>query len=578
MLKLLSNGGAVINTDDFYIAHKTSGLDELVFNISVHDENYTEILEESIIEYEQPYLVKAIDAGMKTAKVKCQLNLDELKSAMYPEYSNGSATLAETISGVIPSGWLFLDNSYSTIRHTIEGGFTPYDIIMECAKTYDVVFRFDVNRKRITAYNLDKFEPLGTFASRELNLKEINYKGKSSSFYTRLYAYGKNGLSFSDINNGKPYVENHQYSDKVICAYWQDDRYEVKENLLEDAKKKVKLAGIPERSYECNIADLAKTNPEMYSFQDFSLFSVVRLIDDVKELSIDYQVVEYHEYPYYPEKNVVTLSSTAPKIQNTVKDIKNEITNPNSGFWNVMHNAIDSATDWITGVNGGYVIFHKDENDIPYEILIMDTPDIATAKNVWRWNQNGWGHSSNGYNGPYNLAATIDGGIVADFIITGTMLADRIKGGTLELGGKDNGNGVEVVKDDKGNVIVRIDKNGIRSSGDVLSMDPATGLSAILKNGKLILQNEKGEICAIISYFNDGITIQQYGGKIATIILQRSGDISINSAGNVRVSCAGKLYINSKEAKSGRAVYSDNTYIDYDHGLCVGGKTKEGTF
>ena len=197
MLKLLSNGGAVINTDDFYIAHKTSGLDELVFNISVHDENYTEILEESIIEYEQPYLVKAIDAGMKTAKVKCQLNLDELKSAMYPEYSNGSATLAETISGVIPSGWLFLDNSYSTIRHTIEGGFTPYDIIMECAKTYDVVFRFDVNRKRITAYNLDKFEPLGTFASRELNLKEINYKGKSSSFYTRLYAYGKNGLSFS---------------------------------------------------------------------------------------------------------------------------------------------------------------------------------------------------------------------------------------------------------------------------------------------------------------------------------------------------------------------------------------------
>ena len=243
VLKLVSNGSAVINTDDFYISHKTSGLDELIFNISVHDENYTKILEEAVIEYEQPYLVKAIDAGMKTAKVKCQLNLDELKSAMYPEYSNGSATLAETISGVIPSGWLFLDNSYSTIRRTIEGGFNPYDIIMECAKAFDVAFQFDVKRKRITAYNLDNFEPMGAFATRELNLKEINYKGKSSSFYTRLYAYGKNGLSFSDINGGKPYVENHQYSDKVICAYWQDDRYEVKENLLEDAEKKVKLAG-----------------------------------------------------------------------------------------------------------------------------------------------------------------------------------------------------------------------------------------------------------------------------------------------------------------------------------------------
>lgn len=30
-------------------------------------------------------------------------------------------------------------------------------------------------------------------------------------------------------------------------------------------------------------------------------------------------------------------------------------------------------------------------------------------------------------------------GFYADFIVAGTMLADRIKGGTLELGGEDNG-------------------------------------------------------------------------------------------------------------------------------------------
>lgn len=60
MLKLVSNGGAVINTDDFYIVQKASGIDELIFNISVHDENYPKIIEEAVVEYEQPYLVKAI--------------------------------------------------------------------------------------------------------------------------------------------------------------------------------------------------------------------------------------------------------------------------------------------------------------------------------------------------------------------------------------------------------------------------------------------------------------------------------------------------------------------------------------
>ena len=620
MLKLVSNGGAVINTDDFYIVQKASGIDELIFNISVHDENYPKIIEEAVVEYEQPYLVKAIDAGMQMAKVKCQLNLDELKADMNPNYSNNNAALYETISGVLPSGWTFFDHSFSEAEQTIEGGYTAFDIIMECMDAYKVVFRFDVKRKRISSYHLDNFEPLGAFASGDLNLREINYKGKSTSFYTRLYAYGKKGLSFEDINNGKPYVENFQYSDKVVCAYWQDDRYEEKKDLLDDAKERLKTASIPERSYECSVVDLAKTNPDMYSFQDFSLFSVIRLIDEIKDISIDYQVVEYCEYPFYPEKNVVTLSSTAPKIQESVKDIKNEITNPNSGFWSIMNNAISSATDWITGVNGGYVIFHKDENDIPYEILIMDTPDIATAKNVWRWNQNGFGHSSNGYNGPYDLAMTIDGSIVADFITAGTMLADRIKGGTLELGGKDNGNGVIRVlsangkengrwdlngltiksgsisgttimiggKDNASGIfrllgadnqeITKMDNRGIRSSGRIISQDPQTGQAAILENGKLILQNDASEITAIISYANNGLTLQSYGGEGSHVVLNRNGDISIWSEGNLSLVCKGNLRINSRGTKSGRAEFSDGTYLDFEKGYLVGGNTKEGAF
>lgn len=599
MLKLVSNGGAVINTDDFYIVQKASGIDELIFNISVHDENYPKIIEEAVIEYEQPYLVKAIDAGMQMAKVKCQLNLDELKADMNLNYSNNNAALYETISGVLPSGWTFFDHSFSETEQTIEGGYTAFDIIMECMDAYKVVFRFDVKRKRITSYNLDNFEPLGAFASGDLNLREINYKGKSTSFYTRLYAYGKKGLSFEDINNGMPYVENFQYSDKVVCAYWQDDRYEEKKNLLEDAKERLKTASIPERSYECTVVDLAKTNPDMYSFQDFSLFSVIKLIDEIKNISINYQVVEYWEYPFYPEKNVVTLSCTAPKVQESVKDIKNEITNPNSGFWSIMNNAISSATDWITGVNGGYVIFHKDENDVPYEILIMDTPEIEKATNVWRWNQNGFGHSSNGYNGTYDLAMTIDGSIVANFITAGTMLADRIKGGTLILGGKDNGNGIAKVLNANGKEIVRLDRDGVYAKGRYVS-ESADGTRRVeISNGQITVADGLGELAATLFTFNNGetngisITTQNnkgfldlltsvsrlYGEEVQIgTTAGGTGNTYISATKTLEIHAGDRITINTKATKSGRAEFSDGTYLNFQHGMLVGGNTKEGGF
>ena len=62
----------------------------------------------------------------------------------------------------------------------------------------------------------------------------------------------------------------------------------------------------------------------------------------------------------------------------------------------------------------------------------MDTPDISTAKNIWRFNLSGFGHSSGGYSGPYRTAVTQDGHIVADFVDTGTLTANIIKAGIMQ--------------------------------------------------------------------------------------------------------------------------------------------------
>lgn len=96
-----------------------------------------------------------------------------------------------------------------------------------------------------------------------------------------------------------------------------------------------------------------------------------------------------------------------------------------------MAEAIAHATELITGNLGGYVILHDSDGDgEPDEILIMNTADITTATQVWRWNKNGLGYATS-YAGPYGTAITADGKIVADFVTTGTLNANLIKAGTI---------------------------------------------------------------------------------------------------------------------------------------------------
>lgn len=113
-----------------------------------------------------------------------------------------------------------------------------------------------------------------------------------------------------------------------------------------------------------------------------------------------------------------------------------------------LSEAIDHATQLITGGLGGYIVFTYNANGEPTEMLIMNTPDIETATKVMRFNNEGIGYSTTGYQGPFTSAWTLsDGAFVADFITAGTMSANRIQGGTLTLGGADNGNGVLRVYD-----------------------------------------------------------------------------------------------------------------------------------
>lgn len=94
-----------------------------------------------------------------------------------------------------------------------------------------------------------------------------------------------------------------------------------------------------------------------------------------------------------------------------------------------IEKTIVDVTAAITGNSGGYVVLYPEKN--PQEIYILDQPELSKAKNVWRWNLAGLGHSNTGVNGKFTTAITADGQIVADFITAGELTGSILRAGTV---------------------------------------------------------------------------------------------------------------------------------------------------
>ena len=436
MLYYQKNGADLpLDWEDYAIQEELFGAeDTLTFTLppehpQLHD--MTPLLELTDKDSGQRYLITAMDEGDVTAR----LDADALKTTLWPVYSNHSDTPAGTVSGALPAGWLCIDHTARTDKKTLAlEGVTPLDVLRETADKFGIGIRIGTESRKVELFDRTADTAIGAYFTEELNLLQRPVRSaKAEGFATRLYAYGKDGMTFADVNDGKANVEDHSWSDRVICAYWKDERYTVKENLLADAKAKLAAMAVPAVSYECSVADLARIDPQRWGQLSVPLYSAVILMDRARGTRTVHHVARIKRWPHHPEKNVVTLSTVPGTLRGKVEQTWNAVSDHNSDFRQLQQAAVDSATAQITGNKGGYVVLHSSTGGRePDEVLIMDTPDIATATRVWRWNKAGLGYSSTGYNGPYGLAMTQDGAIVADFITAGTLKAIDIEGVTIK--------------------------------------------------------------------------------------------------------------------------------------------------
>lgn len=233
------------------------------------------------------------------------------------------------------------------------------------------------------------------------------------------------------------YVDLYPYPRTVILdlsSEWTDEVPTV-EQLRQRAQKYIEDndIGIPKVSIDVSFIALWQTE----EYKDIAPLERVNLCDTVtiifEKLGIEAKAkVISTEYDVLRERYTkIEVGDAKSTLATTIVNIDSTTNTKIQTATSFLQKAIIHATDMITGGLGGYVYLKPNANGYPEEILIMDSPDIETAVNIWRWNKNGLGFSSNGYAGPYGTAITSDGQIVADYITAGTLNGDLIQAGTV---------------------------------------------------------------------------------------------------------------------------------------------------
>lgn len=366
---------------------------------------------------------------------------------------SGYSTTLDTIKKKVVE----VHGGYLRIRH--EDGIRYLDYLWDYGGYNRQVIRFGENLLELNRY-IDASSLITCLIPIGASVEYIDDSGKKST----------KKLDITSVNNGMDYIQNDEavriYG--KICGYQSWNDITEPEELLKKANDFLKESSALPSSIEVNAIDLAQIDENV---QEFELGYWTQIISGPHGIEKEYMLSKRIINLLDPAQGSITLGKNmklfAEGNAKIEKDVIQSITDVTERLPKEMDAKVDNATKLITGGLGGYVVIDVENPQTgelahPWRILIMNTPDKNTATNVIQINQNGIGFSNRGIDGPYENAWTIDGNLVADFISTGTMLADRIRGGTLELGGKGLGkDGVLIIKNANGKELARFDKSGI---------------------------------------------------------------------------------------------------------------------
>lgn len=248
-------------------------------------------------------------------------------------------------------------------------------------------------------------------------------------------------LTIATVNNGTDYLIN----ESTIDTFGIVERVVIWDDVTDAAILKRKgQKYLSDTQFEDLVinAKVVDLHLDEESVESLKLFDNIRAVSKVHGLDRFFMLTKMKIHLNNPENDEITLGTNRKATLSSRIASNNAQTNKRFDeikTSSMLEQAKENASSLIKTAQNGYVAFVTDNDGHPKELLIMDTNDINTARKVWRWNVNGLGYSSTGYNGRFDTAITMDGSIVADFVKAGTIDGITMNGITI--------NGSEIISE-----------------------------------------------------------------------------------------------------------------------------------
>jgi phage minor structural protein len=236
--------------------------DNLSFVFPVSDPKHDLILEECYIRTEDnEYIVKEVNFNDDDwTEYICKINIEGIKGKDVSHFETVEQSCTNSVNlALVGTGWLIGTCDVTKLRTVRKNNCTAYIVLQEIQSAYGCEMSFDSINKKVYIYQ-SMGSDKGTYFAEQLNLKKLDIQRNSYDYITRLIPLGKDGLGIASINGGLNYVQNYQYSNKIITAYWEDNRYTDTQSLLEDGIVRLDYLSKPYKAYKVDVIDLANIN------------------------------------------------------------------------------------------------------------------------------------------------------------------------------------------------------------------------------------------------------------------------------------------------------------------------------
>ena len=312
---------------------------------------------------------------------------------------------------------------YLRLRHEEDKLYLDWINIQEYGKYCEQPIQFGENlldySETMTADDvITALIPLGAAIEQETD--------ENASEFERL----EKNVDITSVNDGKDYI----YSKEAVENFgwvWRTEKWDdvsVPANLLKKATE-----FLTSNQYESLVISLTAVDLSLFG-QDYDSFDIgdrvlcnaipygMKKVLPVMEMKIPLQ---------QPDQAQLTLGenlqqSFTDQTSGTFTQIRQETTDAGRVQTEWMKSAIDNLTKQMTGAKGGYKLTEFDENGLWLRDLYMDAPDKNQATNILQINKNGIGGSHNGYAGPYTVGMTLDGTILGERILAGSIKTEAL--------------------------------------------------------------------------------------------------------------------------------------------------------